>query len=782
MSLSVRFSVLFATAILLVGILAGLATAAREYRIQLDTVSTTTQTRLLGHPGLQYYIYSSNTDELSNSLREFLSDQRSIYAQVFSGLGEKLVEVKRPGATPLTPVSFDLVRGPMMAGDEGLRSFDINTGAPLNIGFWSSLFSSDSPIYQSMPVFTEVNTGKTGLTPVDFAIALTAGRDSSSQRVVGYLHVLHDRGALMAAALFAGFTVFLINLALALVCGLLAWLFTRRVTQPFRELADMADSVAAGKISEPIKVEGRGELQDIARVFNSVIEGFNDSRKVHEVDKRLLNLKVEERSSQLSERDEALSRAAGEAEEARSRLKHLANYDELTALPNRQLLTEQLELLLKLNQRNGHTLALLFIDLDDFKRVNDSLGMGAGDQMLVEVSKRLSQTVRDSDSVGRFSSSGTDIDVARLGGDEFTVILNQLDSPASAELVALRLHRNLTRPLAVEGHELVLQASIGIAIAPGDGKDVESLLKAASVAKFHAKQNGNGKIAVYKSSMGQEGAERIRLESDLRKAVESNALALHYQPQIDTHSGSVVGAEALLRWEHPELGSIPPGKFVAMAEHMGLMAQLGDWVLVEACRQLKRFSDEGLKLAKIAINVSAEQFSEAFVQRVGLVIDETGIEPGQLELGLTEAVMSSNDPETVAALRVLKDSGVYLSVDDFGTGYSPLGYLAQYPLDELKIDRSFLAEAARSESGAKLVTAIIAMAKSLGLKVLATGVETDAQFHFLTGNGAHLIQGYLFCKPVPADELKPMLAPWHFVDQVQKLADSAPATNTPLLS
>ena len=774
MSISLRFSILFGTVILLMGTAAGLATAGREYGIQLEIVSSKTQSRLLGHPGLQYFIYSANTQELENSLGDFLSDQSSIYAQAFSGLGEKLVEIKRQGARQLTPTSFDLVRGSLMAGDEGLSSFNIDTGALLDNGFRASLFNRGSPIYQSLPVFTEVNTGKTGLTPADFAIALTSGSASTSQRVVGYVHVLHDRGALMSAALAAGFRVFLINLGLALVFALLAWLFTRRVTQPFRKLADMADSVAAGEISEPIKVEGRGELQDIARVFNSVIEGFNESRKVHEVDKHLLNLKVEERSTQLSERDEALSRAAGEAKEARSRLQHLANYDNLTALPNRHLLTEQLELLLKLNQRNGHTLALLFIDLDDFKRVNDSLGMNAGDQMLIEVSKRLIDTVRDSDSVGRFSSSGKDIDVARLGSDEFTVILNQLDSPASAELVALRLHQNLTRPLTLEGHELVLHPNIGIAIAPGDGKDVESLLRAASVAKFHAKQVGNGKIAMYKSNMGQEGEERIRLESDLRKAVERKALTLHYQPQIDTHSGSVVGAEALLRWEHPELGPIPPARFVAMAENLGLMGELGDWVLVEACRQMKRFSDEGFKLAKVAINVSAEQFCEAFVQRVGVVIDESGIEPGQLELGLTEAVMSSNKPETVAALKVLKDSGIYLSVDDFGAGYSPLGYLAQYPLDELKIDRSFLLEAARSESGAKLVTAIIAMAKSLGLKVLATGVETEAQFHFLTGNGAQLIQGYLFCKPVPAEELKPMLTPWHFVDQVQKLADSAP--------
>ena len=366
MSISLRFSILFATVILLMGTAAGLATAAREYGIQLEIVSSKTQSRLLGHPGLQYFIYSANTQELENSLGDFLSDQSSIYAQAFSGLGEKLVEIKRPGARQMTPTSFDLVRGSLMAGDEGLSSFKNDTGAPLDNGFRASIFNRGSPIYQSIPVFTEVNTGKTGLTPADFAIALTSGSVSTSQRVVGYVHVLHDRGALISAALAAGLRVFLINLGLAFVCGLLAWLFTRRVTQPFRELAYMADSVAAGEISEPIKVEGRGELQDIARVFNSVIEGFNESRKVHEVDKHLLNLKVEERSTQLSERDEALSRAAGEAKEARSRLQHLANYDNLTALPNRHLLTEQLELLLKLNQRNGHTRALLFIDLDDF--------------------------------------------------------------------------------------------------------------------------------------------------------------------------------------------------------------------------------------------------------------------------------------------------------------------------------------------------------------------------------------------------------------------------------
>jgi diguanylate cyclase (GGDEF)-like protein len=775
-SISVRFSVLFALAIMLMGSIAGLATAAREYNIQLGNLTARIESQLLGHPELQYAIYKANAEGLQKSLGHFVMEQASASAQVYNGQGDMLASTTRPGARSFKDIPFTLVRGPLSPADAGLQSFDTDTGAPIANGFVSTLLNGAAPIYQTMPVFTGVNTGRTDLGATDFALAMISDTNASSRRVMGYLHVLIDRAVLRSAATAAGIKVMLINMGLAIACGLIAWSFTHRVTQPLRELAGIADSVASGQIKEPVKVEGSGEVQEIARLFNSVIEGLSDSKKEHEVNKRLLSLKVEERSSQLSERNEELNKVVEEANEARNQAHRLANYDKLTALPNRQLLTEQLDLLLKLNQRNGHTLALLFIDLDDFKRVNDSLGIGAGDQLLIEVGRRLTDAVRDSDSVGHFAHGDTGIDVARLGGDEFTVILNQIESAESASMVATRLVQKLTAPLSIEGHELVLQPSVGIAIAPNDGKNVESLLKAASIAKLHAKQNSGAQIELYRSNMGQEGEARLRLESDLRKAVENNELTLHYQPQIDTHSGSVLGAEALLRWEHPELGDVSPGKFVALAEDMGLMAELGDWVLVEACQQLRRFTEEGLKLAKVAINISPEQFTPAFVQRVGVVIDETGIEPDQLELGLTEAVMSSHDPDTVSALKALKDSGVYLSVDDFGTGYSPISYLSRYPLDELKIDRSFLLDAEASENGANLVIAIIAMAKSMGLRVLASGVETESQFHFLTGNGASLIQGYLFSKPVPAEELKPMLAPWHFVDRVQKLADSAPGS------
>ena len=775
MTIAVRLSLIFATTIVIIGTVTAVATSLRAFNQEVSALNDRADAFLRGQPALQYFIYKSDEAKLVQTLAELVSTEPRAMAEAFNGLGERLAVVGRPGARTFQPESFAGVRRNLMTLDSRIQFFDADTGAPLALGLWQSLSNKESPIYQTLPVLTKVNTGTAGLSAADFAVAMAGDSVNASQRVVGYVHILSDPRLLNSVALRAGLQVLVWYLLLATVGAVAAWSISRRVTRPLRELARMADAVAAGEISEPVKVGGGEELEDITRLFNGVIEGMRDSRKVHEIDKRLLSLKVQERSSQLSERSEALNKAMAEANKTRDQLQQVANYDNLTKLPNRHLLTEQLSMLLKLNQRHGHTLALLFVDLDDFKRVNDSLGMGAGDRLLVEVGRRLTATVRDSDSVGYMTDGKTGIEVARLGGDEFTIILNQLDSAESAALVASRLVETLTAPLTIAGHKLSLHPSIGIAIAPTDGKDVESLLQAASTAKYHVKQDGSEtRYQFYRSNMGQQSAERLRLESDLRTALDNDGLSLVYQPQVDTNSGSVIGAEALLRWEHPQLGQIPPAKFVSLAEKAGLMDRLGDWVLGEACRQVSQFNAEGVKLGKVAINISAQQFSPTFVDRITATLAQTGIDPHQLELGLTEAIMSSNESETVGALQALRDSGVYLSVDDFGTGYSPLHYLSQYPLDELKIDRSFLLDAERSDTGAKLVVAIISMARSLGLRALATGVETESQFHFLTHNGASLIQGYLFSEPVTAEALKPMLAPWHFVDQVQQLAASAP--------
>ena len=425
---------------------------------------------------------------------------------------------------------------------------------------------------------------------------------------------------------------------------------------------------------------------------------------------------------------------------------------------------------MRLSKRNKQSLALLFLDLDNFKRINDSLGHGAGDLMLREVGRRLVECVRDSDVVAHYVDSDPKIDVSRLGGDEFTVVLNQIDKPESAGIVAERLTRALVKPMYIDDHELVITPSIGIAVAPNDAEDVDGLLKAADTAMYHAKASGKNSYLFYHSDMDATDVERLQLENDLRKAIERDELVLHYQPQVNTETGSVIGAEALIRWNHPEQGLVAPYKFISLAEEMGLIGGLGDWVLQEACRQMKALETEGLWLPKIAVNVSALQFTPTFIRRVREILLETSLAPSALGLELTEGIMLDNVSTTIEALDELKKLGVGLSIDDFGTGYSSLSYLSRFPLDELKIDRSFVIDIGKSEHDASLVTTIIAMAQSMNLRLVAEGVETREQYQFLTSKGATTIQGYLFSKPVPIEELRPMLAERYFKEQIDDLS------------
>jgi predicted signal transduction protein with EAL and GGDEF domain len=305
-----------------------------------------------------------------------------------------------------------------------------------------------------------------------------------------------------------------------------------------------------------------------------------------------------------------------------------------------------------------------------------------------------------------------------------------------------------------DGQEVVISPSVGIAMAPADAETVEMLLSAASTAMHHAKASTTDDFLFFRKDMDAAGVDHLKLEADLRKAVEREELVLHYQPQVDSVSGSVVGAEALLRWEHPEYGLVPPLKFVHVAERIGLIGELGDWVLEAACRQMKRFRDQGLKLPRVAINVSAFQFNSSFSSKVKTVLQQADIPASVLELGLSEGSLADNDPKTIEALQELKEMGVYLSVDDFGTSFAPLSYLSHYPLDELRIDRSFVAHCVDRPESAKLVKGIISMAKSLELNIVAEGVETDDQYTFLKQNGTRVMQGYLFSKAVPANELE----------------------------
>jgi diguanylate cyclase (GGDEF)-like protein len=615
-----------------------------------------------------------------------------------------------------------------------------------------------------------VNPLEASLAPADFRLALSRLDSLASLHVIGYLQVAVSRRDLVVGIMPVVAPTFLVCLLVVLLSSYLTLTITRRLTAPLSRLARAADEVAAGKLTNTVQVEGTGEVREIAAILNGIISGLSSYKTRMDVDHQLLSMKVEERTSQLTRRNEELNMAVKEVTETKDRLRKMAYYDSLTSLPNRRLFTEQLDLLLRLSHRNDEMLALLFLDLDNFKRINDSLGHSAGDLLLREVATRLSGCVRDSDVVAHYVDSGPKIDVSRLGGDEFTVVLNQLDCAESAGMVAQRLIQALSRPMLIEGHELVVTPSIGIAVAPRDASDVEGLLKAADTAMYHAKSSGKGSCLYYHSDMNAAGVERLQLEADLRRALERDEFVLHYQPQVDTRNGTVIGAEALVRWEHPERGMIPPFKFIPLAEEMGLIGELGDWVLREACRQMKEFEAQGLKLPKVAVNVSALQFSPAFIRRVQEVLLESELAPSKLELELTEGVVMDDGQGTLQALCELKEMGVSLSIDDFGTGYSSLSYLSRFPLDELKIDRSFVIEYDKSENDASLVVAIIAMARSMNLQLVAEGVETLEQYQFLTSNGAYVIQGYLFSKPVPADELQSLLEPWHFMESIQAMA------------
>ncbi len=777
MTVAGRISVLFMSAAIVMGLVASFAAATREYTIRLDQVLESSRAGLLSRPDLQIHIYNRDTLRLEKILAGFLEPGGVSAAAIFSGLGELLA--RRDGPAPATAggASFAALRSELLATESRLLTPDAS-GKEIGQGLVTSLLHSDAPMYLSMPIFSVVNQAQRGLQPEDFARALAAPDDREIQHVIGYLHVVIDRSLLLRDTAPAVRRIMLGGLVFALLLGGLAWFLARRITEPLKKLAELADEVASGRLEKPMEIEGSGEVEEIARVLNGMLGGFHNHIKERDVDRHLLSMKVEERSSQLTARSEELDRAVETVTETRNQLQHLANYDSLTNLPNRRLFTEQLDMALRLNRRNKHILALLFIDLDDFKRINDSLGLNAGDQLLKEVAGRLATCLRESDLVAHFETPQQDIGISRLGGDEFTVILNQVEGIDAARQVAQRVIDELSSPVPVDGHDIVVKTSVGVALAPADGDDVESLLKAASTAKYHAKRSSAGRLEFYDRDMGSAGAERIKLESELRKALARDELVLHYQPQVDTLSGSVVGAEALLRWEHPELGLLQPGKFIVLAEEAGIIAEIGEWVLLEACRQLTAFDALEVQLPRVSINVSAVEFDSGFVQRVRTALQETGVSPERLELGLTEAIMFDNDADALQAMQELREIGVYLSVDDFGTGYSPLGYLSRYPLNEMKIDRSFVLDSEKSENGARLITAIIAMARSLDLRILAAGVESEKQVVFLTEQGAHILQGYLFSKPVPAEELKVMLAPWHFIDQVQKIMQSAGQTAT----
>jgi predicted signal transduction protein with EAL and GGDEF domain len=450
------------------------------------------------------------------------------------------------------------------------------------------------------------------------------------------------------------------------------------------------------------------------------------------------------------------------------RLRYLAYFDPLTSLPNRRSFNEQLNRILKRCQRHKSNAALLFIDLDHFKRINDSIGHGRGDRLLVEIAKRLTLELREDDAINYFSdasaednedtNSGTEI--ARLGGDEFTVVLSDVELE-HVEGVAKRILHSLSQPIALQSHNPVVTPSIGIAVFPEDGEDPDTLM-------YVAKAEGRACYRFYNEEMNSRAVEQLKMEEELRHAMTHNELELRYQPQIEIDTGDVVSMEALVRWKHPERGMISPGEFIPVAERTGQIIELGDWVMNEVARNCLYWETLGLPAFRICINISPLQFNQGnLTQSIADFLGRSGLDPRRLELELTESAIMTDAETNIAKLNELKGLGIELAVDDFGTGYSSLSYLKRFPIDTLKIDQSFVADL-DSPNGRAIIDAILALSKTMNLRSIAEGIEEPDQLRYLVNQRCDLLQGFYFASPLYPEDVPGVLRQ-NFAEQIKEV-------------
>ena len=519
-----------------------------------------------------------------------------------------------------------------------------------------------------------------------------------------------------------------------------------------RPYADLAKGMSHQREQVLIRKDGSafwcrvaGRMIDTAHPEKGTVALFEDiteRRQAEEALKRAheeLERRVDERTAELAQANIKLKKEVGERQQAEDRVLHQANHDALTGLPNRRLLLDRLGQALALAHREDHHVAVLFMDLDRFKTINDSLGHMMGDALLQTVAQRLSASLREGDTV------------SRLGGDEFVVVLPRLEDPQAAEKVALKLVESLVPPFHLDGQELRISASIGISLFPEDGQDTETLLRNADSAMYHAKDMGRNNYQFFMEQMNVAAAERLRIENDLHRALARGEFELHYQPRVSVASGAPCGIEALIRWQHPERGLVPPGQFIPVAEDTGLIVPIGEWVIEEACRQGVAWCSAGLPRLPVAVNLSPRQFRHSnLVDTVAQALGRHGWPSNLLELEITEGVLMQQTADTLKTLEALNRLGVGLAIDDFGTGYSSLSYLKTWRVDALKIDRSFIRDLVTDGSDLAIVNAIVAMARHLNIEVIAEGIESYQQVETLLKLECKLGQGFLFAKPMPA--------------------------------
>ena len=536
--------------------------------------------------------------------------------------------------------------------------------------------------------------------------------------------------------------------------------------------------VAWGGIHPTDKVRVKG-------YFDRLIKGEKDARFDSELlrrdgDTRIIHIEAEVEFDHEGTplRINGITQDITERCAAESQIRHLANYDSLTGLPNRRFFREQLLAAVERAKHTDRCVAVLFLDLDNFKRINDTLGHHAGDILLRECAARLTSCLRLSDAVSRDVPAkrlehGQD-SVARLGGDEFTVLLANLEHDSHADIVANRILEALQRPFVLSGQECFVSGSIGVSVFPRDGDDVDAILRSADMAMYAVKDSGRNGLKSYTPTLDSTAHRRLDVSNALHKAIERNELRLHYQPQIDTMSGQVIAAEALMRWQRGDR-LVPPDEFIPIASETGLILALGDWAIHEACRQISVWRATGQPVFPIAVNVSANAFqTPKFVHKVEDIARSFGVEPELLELEITETLLMQDLKQALPTLELLSELGVKLSVDDFGTGYSSLSYLRKLPIDTLKIDRSFVRELYEGSDDEAIVAAIAALARALNLRVIAEGVETAAQANLLKVHGCFLMQGYWFSRPLEINAFDKFVASATLPTTISPVARAAP--------
>jgi diguanylate cyclase (GGDEF)-like protein len=520
-----------------------------------------------------------------------------------------------------------------------------------------------------------------------------------------------------------------------MVMALLRRVIIKRLEQLDTEIADIR---AKHDITHRVEVTGSDELSSLAAEFNAMLDSIQTSQEELElhVEQRTLELKLTNQKLQ----EEINERKIVESELIvhKEHLARLAHYDNLTSLPNRVFFNEIFNKALNHANLFKKTLAILFVDLDRFKQINDAFGHNTGDFVLKEISSRLSSAIRGGDVL------------ARLGGDEFIILLNDIGQPKFASPIAEKLLQVCQQPIKYDTQEFFLSASIGICVFPNDGSTLEDLQRNADMAMYRAKRAGGGLYHYFTKELNFEVRQSMQLETGLRKAITNKEFVLYYQPKLNLNTGLISGVEALIRWDHPEFGLLSPVNFIPLAEETGLIMQIGEWVLREACATNKRWQQEGYAPISISVNISAKQFRmDDIAKLVNNILDETGLEAKYLELEITETAVMENVQETSGRLKLIKDKGVSISVDDFGTGYTSISYLKKFPINIIKIDKSFIKGISHDQNDMAITIALIGMAHNLGFEVVAEGVETLDQLNFLTEHGCDIIQGYYISRPLP---------------------------------